>query len=64
MVHDFSHHTVQLQPIARELYEHMSRREWTAAERAAQALADLAFELKQHALRQQIRSGIGYIYEA
>ena len=42
---DWSHYTVELQPMARKLEEHLNRREYREAEETANRLALLAYKL-------------------
>ena len=56
---DWSELHVQIQPAARDLYEAMSHREWSRAERLAQRMQRLAEDIRIHALRASVRSGEG-----
>ena len=57
---DWSELTVLLQPLARQLEEHMNRREYREAEVAASKLADTVNDLYRTAIKAQIISGAGY----
>ena len=57
----------QLQPLARQLSEVMSRQEYETAEKLAKELADVAFDIQREAIRKSTCSGRGfqqpYLYE-
>ena len=60
-MNDWSEGTVAIQPIARKLEEQLNRREYKDAEKTADELADLAFNIKRLLIRQQVVSGIGWV---
>jgi hypothetical protein len=57
---DWSEGTVQIQPLARKLEEHLNRREYQDAEDTADKLADLVFNLKRLCIKHQVWSGEGF----
>lgn len=65
---DWSELHVQVQPLAHQLYEAMSLREWEQAERIAHELTEVAFDIQRECIKQMVRSGQGftknYMYEA
>lgn len=54
---DWSEGTVQIQPLARRLEEHLNRREYPEAEDTADKLADLVFNLKRLCIKHQVHRG-------
>ena len=57
---DYSEYTTQIEPMARVLYEQLSRREWKNAEDTAKLLNDIVFEVQRIAIKEQVRSGVGF----
>ena len=68
MIVDWSELHIRIQPLARDLYEAMSRQEYESAEKLAKELADVSFDIQREAIRKSVRSGVGfqqpYLYEA
>ena len=55
-MNDWASYTVQLQPLARKLEDHLTRREFKEADAVSDLLADLAFDIKRAIINHELRN--------
>lgn len=58
-IRDWSAPLVELEPTSRRLYEALNRKEWEAAEKAAEELHDIVGELMRLCIYNRVVSGTG-----